>query len=63
MRLTTQRTNTDEGVRLMSLDCESLGRYVRVRTLEAVALHFASMAKQGGATLRHKQVDRKAVTE
>ncbi|UCC32752.1 MAG: hypothetical protein JSU86_10795 [Phycisphaerales bacterium] len=63
MRLTTQRTNTDEGVELMSLDCESLGRYVRVRTLEAVTMHFASMAQQGDATLRNKQADRKAVTE
>lgn len=63
MRLTTQRTNTDKGVGLMSLDCESLGRYVRLRTMEAVAMHFASLAKQQGATLRNNQANRKAVTE
>ena len=63
MRLTTHCTNTDEGVDLMSFNWESLGRYVQVRTLEVVAMHFASMAQQGGATLPANRTDRKAVTE
>lgn len=63
MRLTMHDINTDEGVDVMSLNWESLGRYVQVHTLEAVAMHFAAMAEQGGATLPTNRTDRKAVTE
>ena len=63
MRLTTHDPITDEGVGTVSFNWESLGRIVRVRTLEVVAMHFAATAQQGGATLPTNRADRKAVTE
>ena len=44
MRSRMLATSTGDGDRLLALDCASLGRLVRRRTLEAVALHFGMLA-------------------
>ncbi len=44
MRLRTQRTKSNDGAEAMALDWELLGRLVRRRTLEAVAMHCVAMA-------------------
>ncbi|MGB2986769.1 MAG: hypothetical protein WBE26_12915 [Phycisphaerae bacterium] len=53
MRLTTSQTDPNSDVETMALDWESLGRYVRQRTLEAVAMHFAVMAASDQVTPQH----------
>jgi hypothetical protein len=45
MRLT--ETGCEGDVAILSLDWEALGRYVRKCTLEAVAIHFATIAASG----------------
>ncbi len=44
MRLRTQRTKSNDGAEAMALDWELLGRMVRRRTLEVVAMHCVAMA-------------------
>lgn len=46
MRLTKNQSGLRRNDQLLSLDWESLGRYVRGRTLEAVAMHFAALAAE-----------------
>jgi len=43
MRQTDRNTSVSNHDNVMSLDWESLGRLVRVGTLDAVAMHFAAM--------------------
>lgn len=45
MRLVAEYDQPNHGVEVLTLDWESLGRLVRKRTLEAVALQFAAMAE------------------
>ena len=48
MRLTTKPTPANECDQLMALDWSSLGRLVRRRTLDAVTLHFSTLAAAAG---------------
>ncbi len=48
MRLTTDQTDSTDSADLLSLDWGSLGRLVRKRTLQGVAMHFAAMASRRG---------------
>ena len=50
MRLTTDRTKSNDGAESTARDWESLGRLVRRRTLQAVAMHFVAM---GSTDTRH----------
>ncbi len=43
MCMLPDQSNRERSARLMSLDCDSLGRMVRGLTLYAVAEHFASV--------------------
>ena len=44
MRFSTERVEAPDGAGHRALDWASLGRLVRSRTLEAVAMHFADLA-------------------
>ena len=44
MQTTVDQRSPGAGVAKTALDWESLGRYVRIRTLDAVAMHFAATA-------------------
>lgn len=44
MRLPVERMSSKSSVGILALDWEAIGRFVRVRTLEAVAGHFAATA-------------------
>ncbi len=46
MRLTTEGERSNGSANDLALDCASLGRLVRQRTLEAVAMHFAALAEK-----------------
>jgi len=43
MRFSTERVEAPDGAGDRALDWASLGRLVRSRTLEAVAMHFATV--------------------
>ena len=43
MRLPVERMSSKSSVDILALDWEAIGRFVRARTLEAVAMHFAAM--------------------
>jgi hypothetical protein len=43
MRFSTERLAAADGAGHVALDWESLGRLVRVGTLDAVAMHFATV--------------------
>ena len=53
--------SNDTSVEPEALGWESLGRYVRQRTLEAVALHFAATAEWDGILSRGFQPARSPV--
>ncbi|MFH1111362.1 MAG: hypothetical protein V1790_19515 [Planctomycetota bacterium] len=44
MRFSTEQLAAADGAGRVALDWESLGRLVRVGTLDAVAMHFADLA-------------------
>ena len=44
MRFSTERLAAADGAVHVALDWESLGRLVRVGTLDVVAMHFADLA-------------------
>ena len=60
MRLTTEGERSNVSAKYLALDCASLGRLVRQRTLEAVAMHFAALAEEreddAGAILPIREV-------
>ena len=50
MRIAMPRTDGSEGDNIMSLEWASLGRLVRRRTLEAVAMHFVLHGAEEGTS-------------
>ena len=49
MRSSTERFGLTDGAEAVALDWESLGRLVRVGTLDAVAMHFAHVGREAVA--------------
>ena len=58
MRAATQRSDAAVGEAPQMMDWSSLGRAVRVRSMQAVALHFAEIAvtRESGGQIRRAVV-------
>jgi len=54
MCMATDRTSWSDSADFMALDWESVGRLVRQRTLEVVAMHFAAMGEAWHPPLPNK---------
>lgn len=63
MRLTLEYETRDQDAGYMALDWETLGRLVRARTLEAVAVHFAVRGDRENDVVQSTGFDRDRFAE